>query len=154
VYFYRPFINTFLGPIFLISIQFSKTLIICFSFKARDQVSHPYNETIHLPHQIWFSHLATNETAQSLQRLTTGWTIGWLWFESRWGLGIFHFDTVSRPALGPKQPPIQWVPGALSLGVKRLGRKADHSSPSSAEAKEYVELYLHSSIRIDGMVLS
>jgi hypothetical protein len=39
---------------------------------------------------------------------------------------------------------IQWVPGALSLWVKRPGREADHSSPSSAEVKECVELYLHS----------
>jgi hypothetical protein len=46
-------------------------------------------------------------------------------------------------ALGPTQPPIQWVPGALSLGVKRPGREADHSPPSSAEVKEWVELYLH-----------
>jgi hypothetical protein len=30
-------------------------------------------------------------------------------------------------ALGPTQPSIQWVPGALSLGVKRPGREADHS---------------------------
>jgi hypothetical protein len=29
-------------------------------------------------------------------------------------------------------------------GVKRSGRKADHSPPSSAEVKECVELYLHS----------
>jgi hypothetical protein len=29
-------------------------------------------------------------------------------------------------------------------GVKRPGREADHSSPSSAEVKEYVKLYLHS----------
>jgi len=36
------------------------------------------------------------------------------------------------------------VPGALSLGVKRLGREADHSPPSSAEVKEWVEIYLHS----------
>jgi hypothetical protein len=43
------------------------------------------------------------------------------------------------------QPPIQWVPGAISLGVKRPGREADHSPPSSAEVKECVELYLHSS---------
>jgi hypothetical protein len=43
------------------------------------------------------------------------------------------FTTVSRPALGPTQSPIQWVPGALSLGVKRPGREADHSPPSSAE---------------------
>jgi hypothetical protein len=52
--------------------------------------------------------------------------------------------TASRPALGPTQSPIQWVPGALSLGVKRQGREADHSPPSSAEVKERVELYLHS----------
>jgi hypothetical protein len=42
------------------------------------------------------------------------------------------------------QPPIHWVPGALSLGVKRLGLEADHSPSSSAELKEWVELYLHS----------
>jgi hypothetical protein len=29
----------------------------------------------------------------------------------------------------------EWVPGALSLGVKRPGREADHSPSSSAEAK-------------------
>jgi hypothetical protein len=45
--------------------------------------------------------------------------------------------------VGPTQPPIQWVPGTLSLGVKRSGRKADHSPPSSAEVKEYTELYLY-----------
>jgi hypothetical protein len=57
-------------------------------------------------------------------------------FDSRRGLGIFLFTTASRMALGPTQPPIQWVPGALSLGVKRLGHEADHSPSSSAEVKE------------------
>jgi hypothetical protein len=51
----------------------------------------------------------------------TGWTIGVLGFDSRRGLGIFLFITASRTALGPTQLPIQRVPGALSLGVKRLG---------------------------------
>jgi hypothetical protein len=37
--------------------------------------------------------------------------------------------------MGPTQPPIQWVPGALSPGVKRQGSVADHSPPSSAEVK-------------------
>jgi hypothetical protein len=45
---------------------------------------------------------------------------------------------------GPSQPRIQWVSGTLSLGVKRPGREADHSPPSSAEVKDWVELYLSS----------
>jgi hypothetical protein len=56
-------------------------------------------------------------------------------FESQQRLGIFLFTTVSRPALEPTQPPIQWVPGALSLGVKLPEREADHSHPHSAEIK-------------------
>jgi hypothetical protein len=64
--------------------------------------------------------------------------------DSRRGLGIFLFITAPRTALGPTQPPIQWVPAALSLGVKRPERKANRLPPSSAEVKERVELYLHS----------
>jgi hypothetical protein len=33
--------------------------------------------------------------------------------------GAKDFSSVSRPALGPTQPPVQWVPGVLSPGVKR-----------------------------------
>jgi hypothetical protein len=40
---------------------------------------------------------------------------------------IFLFSTASRPVLGLTQSTIQWVPGALSMGVKRQGREADHS---------------------------
>jgi hypothetical protein len=43
--------------------------------------------------------------------------------DSRRGLGIFLFTTVSRTALGPTQPPIQWVAGVLSLGVERPARE-------------------------------
>jgi len=50
-------------------------------------------------------------------------------------MGIFLFTTASRPALGPTQPPIQYVPGALSLGVKRPGREVDHLPPSNDEIK-------------------
>jgi hypothetical protein len=39
--------------------------------------------------------------------------------------------------------PIQWVPGAVSLGVKRPGREADHSPSSRVKVKECVELNLH-----------
>jgi hypothetical protein len=55
--------------------------------------------------------------------------------KSRWGR---DFSQTSRPALGPTQPPVQWVPG-LSLrysgrGVVRRGQ-------------ERVELYLYSPSR-------
>jgi hypothetical protein len=59
-------------------------------------------------------------------------------------LEIFLFTIVSRTALGPTQPPIQWVSGALSVGVKRQWREADHSSSSTAEVKECMDIYLHS----------
>jgi len=32
-----------------------------------------------------------------------------------------RLTTMSKPALGPTHPPIQWIPGALSLGVRRPG---------------------------------
>jgi hypothetical protein len=34
------------------------------------------------------------------------------------------------------ESPVHWVPGALSLEVKRPGREADYSPLSSAEVKE------------------
>jgi len=57
---------------------------------------------------------------------------------------LYNFTTASRTVLGPNQPPIRWIPGALSLRVKLPGREADHSPPSRAEVKECAELYLHS----------
>jgi hypothetical protein len=48
----------------------------------------------------------------------------------------FLFSTSSRPALGSTQPRIQWEPGALSPGIKRPGRKTDHSTPTSAEVRK------------------
>jgi hypothetical protein len=66
-----------------------------------------------------------------------GSKIGVLGFDFRRGLGIFLFITMSRPALGPTQPPIQWVleGRGLSLGAKLPGRKAEHTPPTSAEVK-------------------
>jgi hypothetical protein len=37
--------------------------------------------------------------------------------------------------------------------VFHSGREADHSPPSRAEVKEWVELYLYSPIRLHGVVL-
>jgi hypothetical protein len=61
-------------------------------------------------------------------RLATGWMIrgsspgrGWEFFSA---------PPRPRPALGPIQPHIQWVPR-----IKWAGREADHSPPFSAEVK-------------------
>jgi hypothetical protein len=54
----------------------------------------------------------------------------------------FHFSMSSRPALGPTQPPIQWVQRTLSPGVKRPGCEADHLPPTSAEVKK-MWVYIH-----------
>jgi hypothetical protein len=53
--------------------------------------------------------------------VTLGYGLDDWGFESRPELGIFLSTTAPRPALGHTQPPIQWVPGALSMGVKRPG---------------------------------
>ena len=41
-----------------------------------------------------------------------------------------------RPALGPTQPPVKWVPGLSWGGKVRPGRAADHSPHSSAMVME------------------
>jgi hypothetical protein len=66
----------------------------------------------------------------------------------------FLFSKSSGLALGSTQPPTQWVPEALSSRVKRLGPEADHSLSASAEVKENVDLYIHSPIRLHGVVLN
>jgi hypothetical protein len=59
-----------------------------------------------------------SRVAQSVQCLATDWTTGRSRFDPRQGQRIFPLASVSRPALGPTQPPVQWVPGVLSPGVK------------------------------------
>ena len=54
-----------------------------------------------------------------------------LGIESWWGENF----RLSGPALGPTQPPVQWISG-LSWGKVQLRHAADHSPPSSATAME------------------
>jgi hypothetical protein len=52
------------------------------------------------------------------------------------GIKNFHFSVSFRLALGSTQPSIQWIPAALSPGVKPSGREAGHLPPTSAEAQK------------------
>jgi hypothetical protein len=82
-------------------------------------------------------------------------------FNFRWGQVIDIFATASRPALGPTQPPVQWLPG-----IKWPGREADQLPPSSSNVKyawNYTFTYpcvlmawclIKYSICLDGVVLS
>jgi len=45
------------------------------------------------------------------------------------------FATSSRPVLVLTQPPVHWLPAALSRRVKRSERETDPSPPSNAEFK-------------------
>jgi hypothetical protein len=58
------------------------------------------------------------------------------------GERILPLSSVSRPALGPTQPPVQWVPGVRSPGVKR-GRGVKltthpHLVPRSRMSRSYI----------------
>jgi hypothetical protein len=81
--------------------------------------------------------------APSIFRWVPGRYSDWLWAgrsrgrsSSPGGGKNFYYFTSSRPALVSTQPPIQWVLGARSHWIKRLGREADHSPPSSADGKK------------------
>jgi hypothetical protein len=65
----------------------------------------------------------------SVGSIATGYGLDGLGIESWWGRDFLH---LSRLALGPTQPPVQWVPG-LFRGLKSgRGVTLTPSPPSSA----------------------
>jgi hypothetical protein len=52
------------------------------------------------------------------------------------GRGKFFIFTILRLVVGPTQPPIQWVPLAISQGVQWPQHEADHSPPIAAEVRD------------------
>jgi hypothetical protein len=97
---------------------------------------------------------SSNTLTSLLGGIALGYVLNDRGFQSLQGLGIFLFITSSRPALWSTQPPIQWVTGALSLGIKRPGREADHSPPSSSEVKNSWNYTSTPPVYLNGVLLS
>jgi hypothetical protein len=62
-------------------------------------------------------------------------TTGRSGFDPRQGQRIFPLTSVSRPAVRPTRPPVQWVPGVLSPGKRAAGAWRWPLTPSSAEVR-------------------
>jgi hypothetical protein len=69
------------------------------------------------------------------------------------GTGKRFLSSPQRPdrLWGPPNPLSNGYRGAISPGVKRQGSKADHSSQSRSRV---MELYLHSPMRLHGVMLN
>jgi len=82
-----------------------------------------------------------------------GWTTG---VQSLAGamMEFFLNATASRPELESNQPPIQWLPGALSSWVRWPGREANHSPPSSVVVKNKWNYISNSPVFLHSMVLN
>jgi hypothetical protein len=88
--------------------------------------------------KMLYSRYIHSSRGSSVSIVSTAWTTGRSEFDHRPTQKDFSLASVSRPGLVPTQPPVQWVPGLLSPGLKLgwgPGRDADHSPPSSAEVK-------------------
>jgi hypothetical protein len=79
--------------------------------------------------------------------IVTDYGLDGLGIESRWGRDFPH---LSRPALGPTLAPIQRVP-RLFPWDKAAGAWRWPPTPSSAEVKERVYLYLYSLLDLRGL---
>jgi hypothetical protein len=78
---------------------------------------------------------------------------GQLGFNSQQRLGLFLLTTMSRLALRPTYPPIQWVLEVYFLGIKQPGQEVDHLPPSDAKVKNVWSYTSTPQIHLHGMVL-
>jgi hypothetical protein len=89
-----------------------------------------YGTVCHTPSPLKITHnpFPTGRSRGSVVGIATGYGLhGRSVRSSRHGrVKNFLFSTSSIPALGPTQPPIQWVQGAVSPGENQQGRETDH----------------------------
>jgi hypothetical protein len=87
-----------------------------------------------------------------VQQLTKDWMGGGGQISSPSSGRILRF--MSRPFLGPTQPPIQWVLGAHSPGSKMVGAWSWPLNVQPLLRSRIVELYVRFSLYLHGVVLS
>jgi hypothetical protein len=108
---------------------------------------------------LWCKHIFSiydiNRSWHSVVGIATGYGLDDRGVGVRVPVGSRIFSSPHHPdrLWGPHQPPIQWVPGALSPGAKRPGREVDHSPPNSAEVKK-MWIYTSIPIRLHDVVLN
>jgi len=90
---------------------------------------HQEGKQLYLQHLVFVTPLLLPAAlAAGSSNVATGYGLGGPGIEFRWERDFPH---LSRPALEPTQPPVQWVPD-LARGKERPERDADPSPPSSA----------------------
>jgi hypothetical protein len=108
---------------------------------------HTTDDNNHHSHLWWLSQISYS---WDFKFSCCQWELGqcsrhsdWLWAVQPRGWSLspgggknFHYSMSSKPALGSNQPPIQWVSGILSSGVKQQGCEADRSRPTSDGIKK------------------
>jgi hypothetical protein len=93
---------------------------------------------------LWWCTLSVSESwariAQLVWQLVTSLMTKGYKFESSMDKN-FLLSMLSRTVLGPTQPPVQWVPGTLSLRLKWQEHETDHSPTTRAKSR------IHGTIR-------
>ena len=105
----------------------------------------PYSTWTNLPLHFTL-HVCKGWSQDSSVCIATHYGLDGPGIESRWRRNFTH---LSRPTLRPTLPPIQWVPGlsgGKAAGVCRLP-----PTPSSAEVKDIVDLYIYSALGLRGL---
>jgi hypothetical protein len=105
---------------------------------------------------IFFRNWESSQSHDSSVGIALGYGLDDRGSRDRFPAGTGKFSLHHRVQNGSGAHPTSYPVGTrgLSLEVKRPGREVDHSSPSGAEVKECVKLYLHSPLRLHGVVLS
>jgi hypothetical protein len=145
---YRNFISFWIHIVYVcISVYLAASLLtgnfICAYFGTSLILKHVFLKLLHLPYH----------GLGQLSMYSDGIRVKRSGFDSRQRHKIFLFSTMSRLALGPTQPPIQWAPRDISEGLRGSGVKVAihlHLVPRS----RMVQLYPHSLLFVRGIMFN